>query len=45
MLLVPPTMTGSAVITVNAKPTLFTVSGTGAICLGAPGLTNYTERF
>ena len=33
------TMTGSAVITVNAKPTLFTVSGTGAICLGAPGLT------
>jgi len=32
------TMTGSAVISINPLPTLFTVSGTGTMCQGSVGL-------
>lgn len=32
-------MTGSTLVTVNSLPTLFTVSGGGAMCTGASGLT------
>src|SRR5258707_15147934 len=33
------TMTGSATVTVNSLPALFTVSGGGTICSGTPGVT------
>ncbi len=33
------TLTGSAVITVNALPTAYTVSGTGSMCAGTAGRT------